>query len=208
MTCFWSQLWVAFQETAVFVTCAVSLFINLKVHHQQKCFKVRKYSYKRCDMLQTLAVGELLNISVNDGVKELNLTDTVVFLLRKLWANIILALHISYETLKHWTWDLNISQPTNPPTHSKVTANPAPSAPRQLSAPPSSCLPNDIANETSGGSVSHTEIIWANWREVLGSAKGGTHQLSHVSQYSSVTNSSFFHEISSISPRGFWPVVV
>lgn len=74
---------MAFQETAVFVTCAVSLFINLKVHHQQKCFKVRKYSYKRCDMLQTLAVGELLNISVNDGVKELNLTDTVVFLLRK-----------------------------------------------------------------------------------------------------------------------------
>ena len=59
---------------------------------------------------------------------------------------------------KHWTWDLNI----NP--LQKVTANPAPAAPCQLSAPPSSCLPNDIPNETSGGSLSHTETVWANRR--------------------------------------------
>lgn len=97
---------------------------------------------------------------------------------------------------KHWTWDLNINPPQ---TLQKVTANPAPAAPCQLSAPPSSCLPNDIPNETSGGSLSHTETVWANRRE-----GGAPHQLSHVSQYSSVTNSSsFFHEISSTAPSGF-----
>lgn len=63
---------------------------------------------------------------------------------------------ISYETPE--TLDMR-SEHKPPPTLQKVTANPAPAAPCQLSAPPSSCLPNDIPNETSGGSLSHTETV-------------------------------------------------
>lgn len=64
-------------------------------------------------------------------------------------------------------------------------ANPAPAASCQLSAPPSSCLPNDIPNETSGGSLSH--------RDGTGQPRGagkGSHGLFHVPQHSSLISSS------------------
>lgn len=70
---------------------------------------------------------------------------------------------VGYQ-MRPWNTGHEIWLYPKPPPLQKVAANPAPAAPCQLSAPPSSCLPNDIPNETSGGSVSHTGTVWANQR--------------------------------------------
>lgn len=103
--------------------------------------------------------------------------------------------------MKLRTWDLNISH--NPNLNpSKKSQLILPLQPRVSCPHPLPAVSLMIYLMRHLGGLSHTETVWANRR-------GGTpHRLSHVSQYSSVTNSSsLFHGISSTAPQGLWPGV-
>lgn len=99
--------------------------------------------------------------------------------------------------MKLRTWDLNISH--NPNLNpSKKSQLILPLQPRVSCPHPLPAVSLMIYLMRHLGGLSHTETVWANRR-------GGTpHRLSHVSQYSSVTNSSLlFHGISSTAPSRF-----